>query len=36
MENHPYQNHYVAPHNQLNNYHYGSYWTLVERLHIGN
>jgi hypothetical protein len=25
MENHPYQNHYVAPHNQLNNYHYGSY-----------
>ena len=25
MENHPYQNHYVAPHNHLNNYHYGSY-----------
>lgn len=24
--NHPYQNHYVAPHNNhLNNYHYGSY-----------
>ncbi|KAI1938610.1 hypothetical protein LOZ66_003413 [Ophidiomyces ophidiicola] len=26
FDNHPYQNHYVAPHsNHLNNYHYGSY-----------
>ncbi|EFW14207.1 C6 transcription factor [Coccidioides posadasii str. Silveira] len=26
FDNHPYQNHYVAPHNNhLNNYHYGSY-----------
>jgi hypothetical protein len=24
-ENHPYQSHYVAPHNSLNNYQYESY-----------
>jgi len=34
FENHPYQSHYVAPHNPLNTYQYESYWVRILKVAI--